>query len=214
MTFIAGGCSNIIIPFCFHLYLLLLPSYSSSFSSSSPPPPPLLISLLPLLFLSLSFSPPPLPSPPTPQPSDEVLETLEDGLLMDPPDGCPDDIYDIMCCCWDMEPSERPSFPSLQQMLSKSFGELHTGTDMHNLEGSPSVSSVLVHACKQPMEVSRDISERHTECLCNSMQPGPNASLYTCNLFREPRGYSHECVTIKLIIFKAHLNLTSWASPA
>jgi len=83
-------------------------------------------------------------------PSDEVLETLEDGLLMDPPDGCPDDIYDIMCCCWDMEPSERPSFPSLQQMLSKSFGELHTGTDMHNLEGSPSVSCVwCIHASNQ-----------------------------------------------------------------
>ena len=43
---------------------------------------------------------------------------------MDPPDGCPTGIYDIMCSCWEMEPNDRPTFLSLQQMLSQSFGEL------------------------------------------------------------------------------------------
>ena len=67
-------------------------------------------------YLSVCLSCPPL------QPSGEVLENLEDGYLMDPPDGCPGGIYDIMCHCWEMEPQDRPNFPALQQMLQKSFG--------------------------------------------------------------------------------------------
>ena len=62
-----------------------------------------------------------------------VLETLEDGLLMDPPEGCPTGIYDIMCSCWEMEPNDRPSFPSLQQMLSQSFGELRSSGYIKNI---------------------------------------------------------------------------------
>ena len=57
------------------------------------------------------------------QPSDEVLETLEDGIVMDPPDGCPDNIYDIMCHCWEIEPHERPDFVRLRELLARSFGE-------------------------------------------------------------------------------------------
>ena len=58
------------------------------------------------------------------QPADEVLEMLEDGIVMDPPDNCPDQIYSVMCRCWKMEPSDRPSFPTLGQVLAKSFSEL------------------------------------------------------------------------------------------
>ena len=118
--------------------LCFLPSLSLSLLSLSFPVTP-----FPLLcfFFSLLFSPPPSsppsfppssPSSPSssfplcliPQPSEEILETLEDGLLMDPPDGCPTGIYDIMCSCWEMEPNDRPTFLSLQQMLSQSFSEL------------------------------------------------------------------------------------------
>ena len=77
--------------------------------------------------LTLSYLPPSLPSslPPSlslAQPSDEVLENLEDGIVMDPPDGCPDNIYDIMCHCWEMEPNERPDFPRLKDLLARTFG--------------------------------------------------------------------------------------------
>ena len=58
------------------------------------------------------------------QPSDEVLENLEDGIVMDPPDGCPDNIYDIMCHCWEMEPNERPDFPRLKDLLARTFGTI------------------------------------------------------------------------------------------
>lgn len=52
------------------------------------------------------------------QPSDDVLEQLEDGYRMDPPEGCPYHIYSIMEQCWMLEPSQRPSFAKLQELLS------------------------------------------------------------------------------------------------
>ena len=108
------------------------PSLSPLYHPSTPPP---------LLFLTFSSPLSPLlssslllfPSAFSSQPSEEVLETLEDGLLMDPPEGCPTGIYDIMCSCWEMEPNDRPSFPSLQQMLSQSFGELRSSGYIKNI---------------------------------------------------------------------------------
>ena len=44
---------------------------------------------------------------------------------MDPPDGCPDNIYDIMCHCWEMEPNERPDFPRLKDLLARTFGMMN-----------------------------------------------------------------------------------------
>ncbi len=41
---------------------------------------------------------------------------------MDPPEGCPDGIYDIMTECWSYLPSERPVFDVVKILLSKSFG--------------------------------------------------------------------------------------------
>ena len=67
------------------------------------------------VFCTLTFCP-------NMQPSDEVLENLEDGIVMDPPDSCPDNIYDIMCHCWEMEPNERPDFPRLRDLLARTFG--------------------------------------------------------------------------------------------
>ena len=51
-----------------------------------------------------------------------VFEQLEDGYLMDPPEGCPEGIYDIMTDCWCYEPSGRPPFFAIKSMLARSFG--------------------------------------------------------------------------------------------
>ena len=61
------------------------------------------------------------------QPSDDVLEQLEDGYKMDPPEGCPYHIYSIMEECWILEPSQRPSFTKLLELLSvDNLGERQT----------------------------------------------------------------------------------------
>jgi len=54
----------------------------------------------------------------SPKPSDIILEQLEDGYRMDPPDGCPNYMYTIMEECWMMEPSQRPPFLKLREMLT------------------------------------------------------------------------------------------------
>ena len=51
------------------------------------------------------------------------MEQLEDGFVMDPPDGCPNGIYNIMTLCWQFDSVDRPTFENLQVMLSKSFGK-------------------------------------------------------------------------------------------
>ena len=43
---------------------------------------------------------------------------------MDPPEGCPDGIYDIMTECWALDPQLRPNFYILNKLLAKSFGKL------------------------------------------------------------------------------------------
>ena len=60
------------------------------------------------------------------QPTSEVLESIEDGNIMDPPDICPDEIYDLMCMCWEIEPDQRPTFFYLRQELARSFRESRT----------------------------------------------------------------------------------------
>ena len=41
---------------------------------------------------------------------------------MDPPEGCPEGIYDIMTECWCYQPQGRPSFIVVMTMLARSFG--------------------------------------------------------------------------------------------
>lgn len=47
---------------------------------------------------------------------------------MDPPDHCPDEIYDLMCVCWELEPGRRPSFPSIQTQLAQAAAQDSGGT--------------------------------------------------------------------------------------
>uniref|UniRef100_A0A1X7UVQ9 Tyrosine-protein kinase n=1 Tax=Amphimedon queenslandica TaxID=400682 RepID=A0A1X7UVQ9_AMPQE len=58
--------------------------------------------------------------------SEDVLEQIEDGYIMDPPDNCPSGVYSIMKNCWSLDPETRPDFRTLRALLSKSFGESKT----------------------------------------------------------------------------------------
>lgn len=74
------------------------------------------------------------------QPTTEVLESIEDGIIMDPPDHCPDAIYDLMCTCWEIEPNQRPTFLSLQQQLAR------VPQDSSTPGSSPMIPRKLSHA--------------------------------------------------------------------
>ncbi|XP_059425018.1 megakaryocyte-associated tyrosine-protein kinase isoform X1 [Carassius carassius] len=52
----------------------------------------------------------------------EVRERVDQGYRMEPPDGCPPDVYSIMTSCWETEPKRRPSFHKLRERLEKELG--------------------------------------------------------------------------------------------
>lgn len=47
----------------------------------------------------------------------QVLEAVDRGYRMPPPEGCPDPLYNIMLSCWKTEPDDRPTFESLKALL-------------------------------------------------------------------------------------------------
>ena len=51
------------------------------------------------------------------QPLSEVVMHVERGYRMDPPDGCPSEIYDVMKETWDIKPEKRPTFREIQTKL-------------------------------------------------------------------------------------------------
>ena len=48
---------------------------------------------------------------------DDVVQFLEDGNVMDPPEDTPPAIYNTMLSCWHLEPEDRPTFVDLKCML-------------------------------------------------------------------------------------------------
>ncbi|XP_076834840.1 LOW QUALITY PROTEIN: tyrosine-protein kinase Lck [Brachyhypopomus gauderio] len=51
----------------------------------------------------------------------EVIQNLERGYRMPPPDNCPESLYDIMTKCWEENPENRPTFEYLRSVLEDFF---------------------------------------------------------------------------------------------
>ena len=53
---------------------------------------------------------------------DDVMAFLEDGNVMESPEGCPSSIYNVMMSCWHIEPNDRPNFAQVKCMLESFKG--------------------------------------------------------------------------------------------
>uniref|UniRef100_A0A672G5C8 Tyrosine-protein kinase n=1 Tax=Salarias fasciatus TaxID=181472 RepID=A0A672G5C8_SALFA len=51
----------------------------------------------------------------------EVIRSLDRSYRMPSPDGCPEELYEIMLNCWKEKPEERPTFDFLQNILNDFF---------------------------------------------------------------------------------------------
>ena len=49
--------------------------------------------------------------------NNDVIGKIEAGERLPLPDGCPPSVYNVMCVCWQYEPSKRPSFADLKAWL-------------------------------------------------------------------------------------------------
>lgn len=52
-------------------------------------------------------------------PANDIMQFVERGYRMDPPDGCPPVIYQIMKDCWQTDPNARPNFTRIMKSLEK-----------------------------------------------------------------------------------------------
>uniref|UniRef100_A0A673BRA7 Tyrosine-protein kinase n=1 Tax=Sphaeramia orbicularis TaxID=375764 RepID=A0A673BRA7_9TELE len=51
----------------------------------------------------------------------EVIRNLDRAYRMPRPEGCPDELYEIMSMCWKQKPEDRPTFEFLQNTLNDFF---------------------------------------------------------------------------------------------
>jgi hypothetical protein len=51
----------------------------------------------------------------------EVIRQLDQFYRMPCPEGCPEQLYDLMMGCWKEKPEERPTFEHLQHTLNDFF---------------------------------------------------------------------------------------------
>ena len=51
----------------------------------------------------------------------EVIQNLEMGYRMPPPDNCPESLYTVMRLCWNENPDDRPTFEYLRSVLEDFF---------------------------------------------------------------------------------------------
>ncbi|XP_078656667.1 uncharacterized protein LOC144902899 [Branchiostoma floridae x Branchiostoma belcheri] len=56
----------------------------------------------------------------------ELMKLLPDGYRLEKPALCPQEIYDVMRCCWETLPENRPTFPDLKVTLDRIDQEYKT----------------------------------------------------------------------------------------
>ena len=52
------------------------------------------------------------------QPLSDVVMHVERGYRMEAPDGCPQEIYNIMMSAWEIDPKQRPTFKKVLEKLN------------------------------------------------------------------------------------------------
>lgn len=61
----------------------------------------------------------------------DVISRLERGDRLPYPAGSPPKIYSAMCRCWQYEPSKRPGFQELRDLLYASYHEIKAVEGKH-----------------------------------------------------------------------------------
>ena len=89
------------------MFLLLFPTYDPFFSSG--------VCVWEILMLGVK--------PFQGVKNSEVISKLESGDRLAFPPGCPPKLYSVMTQCWAYEPSQRPNFQQLKQVLADTINE-------------------------------------------------------------------------------------------
>lgn len=66
----------------------------------------------------------------------DVLRKVEHGYQMDPPEGCPPQVYDLMKRAWNLKPDLRPTFHDVRILLGHLRSTTTGGTGSSSLSSS------------------------------------------------------------------------------
>ena len=55
----------------------------------------------------------------------QLVKYLEDGNRLAMPEFCPDEVFEVMKKCWNLDPDQRPSFEELKDTLEKLASKIH-----------------------------------------------------------------------------------------
>lgn len=79
--------------------------------------------------------------------NEQVLRYVKDGGVMEAPENCPEQLYDLMRRCWQFRPTNRPSFLTLVEMLlPEATEETFPSFSARSFYHSPEASEVRHHA--------------------------------------------------------------------
>ncbi|KAJ8029437.1 Myoblast growth factor receptor egl-15 [Holothuria leucospilota] len=127
--------------------------------------------------------------------SRELIQKLLDGYRMERPEECPEEIYEVMLSCWQVKPSDRPTFNTLYRimdcMLAERSDYLATEEDK-TTRILPLIKTVSISGGSYRGRDVPDVPERPRETLTDGEEEmggvnGSNESL----LCHDNKGFEH-----------------------
>jgi len=95
----------------------------------------------------------------------QVIQFLEDGILLQKPTGCPDDVYHVMLGCWRRDPRERFAFDRVHRHLLEladgDGGAVVTVTDSVAVAGATSAAGNRRQSPPGPTATNGDNDQQH-----------------------------------------------------
>lgn len=110
-----------------------------------------------------------------PQPVEDVAAHVEKGYRMESPEGCPDQIYNVMKDCWNEDPSQRPNFTRIEKALESVAA---TMSSSWWLSGSHLRSFILLWSVERQCELWDSYSFYFTRLSCDCIFCIYNACLW------------------------------------
>ncbi|KAJ8413880.1 hypothetical protein AAFF_G00064780 [Aldrovandia affinis] len=80
----------------------------------------------------------------------QVYELLEKEYRMDRPEGCPEEVYELMRACWKWTPVERPSFAEIHQAFETMFQESSISDEVEKELGKRGIELDLSSVLQAP----------------------------------------------------------------
>ncbi|XP_075416738.1 tyrosine-protein kinase ABL1 isoform X2 [Tenrec ecaudatus] len=80
----------------------------------------------------------------------QVYELLEKDYRMEWPEGCPEEVYELMRACWQWNPSDRPSFAEIHQAFETMFQESSISDEVEKELGKKGVRGVAGSLLQAP----------------------------------------------------------------